>query len=55
MKIVLDIEPAQAIQPEWTKLLGIALVPPPLAAPHPKVDLFASSKYEECLHKKNEL
>lgn len=55
MKIGLDIEPAQAIQPEWTKLLGIDLVPPSVAAPHPEADLFASSKYEECIHKENEL
>lgn len=35
MKINLDIEPFQANQPEWTKLLGIDLVPPSVAAPHP--------------------
>lgn len=55
MKIVLAIDPTQAIQPEWTKLLGVDLVPPPVAAPHPEADLFASSKYEECIHKQNEM
>ncbi len=55
MKIALDIEPAQAIQPQWTKLLGVDLVPPPVAAPHPEADLFATSKSEECMHKENEL
>ncbi|MEO6202909.1 MAG: hypothetical protein ABIP82_06795 [Nitrospirales bacterium] len=55
MKIVLDIDPAQTIQPQWTKLLGIDLVPPPVAALHPEADLFATSKYEECIHKENEL
>ncbi len=55
MKIVLENEPAQAIQPQWTKLLGVDLVPPPVAAPHPEADLFAASKYEGCIHTENEL
>lgn len=39
MKIFLDIELAQAIQPQWTKLLGVHLVPPPVAAPRPEADI----------------
>ncbi|GJL68832.1 MAG: hypothetical protein NPIRA06_14670 [Nitrospirales bacterium] len=53
MKIVLNIELAQAIQLGWMKLLGNGPLPSPVAAPHPEASLFVVEKYEGCIHKEN--